>query len=80
MSAPAASPRSPRGIVAYALVLCVLAAVAAVLSFVKGSWFGIVWIMLAGVSSNMAWYYARRARKARTARTGTDAAGSTAPE
>ncbi|GAA3489782.1 MULTISPECIES: hypothetical protein [Streptomyces] len=46
----------------YALVVCVLSVVAAVVSFVEGSLLGIVWILLAGVSSNMAWYYLRRAR------------------
>lgn len=67
MSAPAVSSRAPRGIARYATVLCVLAVVAAVLSFVKGSWFGVVWVLLAGLSSNMAWYYGRRARRARAA-------------
>ncbi|MDN3296305.1 hypothetical protein QWM81_20000 [Streptomyces ficellus] len=44
----------------YALVVCVLAVTAAVVSFVQGTWLGIVWVLLAGVSSNMAWYYHRR--------------------
>lgn len=51
----------------YALVVCVLAVVAAVVSFAQGMWLGIVWILLAGVSSNMAWYYHRRARAEREA-------------
>ncbi len=46
----------------YAVVACVLAVVAAVVSFVQGSWLGIVWILLVGVTSNMAWYYLRRAQ------------------
>ncbi|MFI1468866.1 hypothetical protein [Streptomyces wuyuanensis] len=46
----------------YALIICVLAVVAAVVSFVEGSWLGIVWVLLAGVSSNMAIYYIRRGR------------------
>ncbi|MFF2961109.1 MULTISPECIES: hypothetical protein [unclassified Streptomyces] len=46
----------------YALAVCVLAVVAAVLSFVQGSWLGIVWVLLAGLSSNMAWFYLRRRR------------------
>ncbi len=46
----------------YALVVCVLSVAAAVVSFVEGSLLGIVWILLAGVSSNMAWYYLRRAK------------------
>ncbi|MEV5338842.1 hypothetical protein AB0K93_10180 [Streptomyces sp. NPDC052676] len=44
----------------YAAVVCVLAVVAAVLSFARGSWIGIVWVLMAGVSSNMCWYYLRR--------------------
>lgn len=51
----------------YALVVCVLAVVAAVVSFAQGMWLGIVWVLLAGVSSNMAWYYVRRARAEREA-------------
>ncbi|MHA5051558.1 hypothetical protein [Streptomyces sp. SD15] len=46
----------------YALAVCVLAVAAAVVSFVQGSWLGIVWVLLAGLSSNMCWYYARRGR------------------
>ncbi|MEV4426574.1 hypothetical protein ACN9M0_09970 [Streptomyces sp. R-07] len=51
----------------YALVVCALAVAAAVVSFVEGSFLGIVWVLLAGLSSNMAWYYIRRAKvEART--------------
>ncbi|MFF8912727.1 hypothetical protein ACF08M_05200 [Streptomyces sp. NPDC015032] len=46
----------------YAIAVCVLAVVAAVISFVQGSWLGIVWVLLAGLSSNMAWFYLRRRR------------------
>ncbi|WP_435220226.1 hypothetical protein [Streptomyces sp. Tue6028] len=46
----------------YALAVCVLSVAAAVVSFVQGSWLGIVWVLLAGLTSNMAWYYLRRAR------------------
>ncbi|MFE9168228.1 hypothetical protein [Streptomyces kebangsaanensis] len=46
----------------YALIVCVLSTAAAVVSFVEGSWLGIVWVLLAGLSSNMTWYYARRGR------------------
>ncbi|MET9547677.1 MULTISPECIES: hypothetical protein [unclassified Streptomyces] len=46
----------------YALVVCALAVAAAVISFVQGSWLGIVWVLLAGLSSNMAWFYLRRAK------------------
>jgi hypothetical protein len=46
----------------YALIVCLLAVAAAVVSFVNGSWLGIVWILLAGLTSNMWWYYRRKAR------------------
>lgn len=51
----------------YALVVCALAVAAAVVSFVQGSFLGIVWILLAGLSSNMAWYYLRRAKAEKAA-------------
>ncbi|MFE6284214.1 hypothetical protein [Streptomyces sp. NPDC057877] len=51
----------------YALVVCVLATAAAVLSFVQGSWLGIVWVLLAGLSSNMWWYYMKRGKATRGA-------------
>ncbi|MEV2246982.1 hypothetical protein [Streptomyces sp. NPDC049970] len=44
----------------YAGIVCVLAVVAAVVSFAEGSLLGIVWVLLAGLSSNMAWFYLRR--------------------
>jgi len=46
----------------YALVVCVLAVAAAVVSFVNGNWLGIVWVLLAGLASNMWWVYHRRAK------------------
>ncbi|MFI8822841.1 hypothetical protein [Streptomyces sp. NPDC053431] len=46
----------------YALVVCALAVVAAVISFAQGSLIGIVWVLLAGLSSNMAWFSLKRAR------------------
>ncbi|MFG3345028.1 hypothetical protein ACGF1Z_08165 [Streptomyces sp. NPDC048018] len=46
----------------YALVVCALAVAAAVLSFARGSLIGIVWVLLAGLSSNMAWFSIKRAR------------------
>ncbi|MFI6347095.1 hypothetical protein [Streptomyces sp. NPDC050560] len=52
---------------AYATALFVLALAAAVFSFVHGSWLGVVWLLLAGLASNMAWYYVRRARARRAA-------------
>ena len=48
----------------YALIVCVLAVAAAVVSFMEGSWLGIVWVLLAGLSSNMCWYYLKRGRAA----------------
>lgn len=51
----------------YALTVCALAVVAAVVSFVQGYWIGVVWVLLAGLSSNMAWYYLRRAKAERDA-------------
>ncbi|MEV0635840.1 hypothetical protein AB0I77_12860 [Streptomyces sp. NPDC050619] len=53
-----------------ALFACVLAVAAAVLSFLQGSWIGIVWVLVAGLSSNMSWYYLRRDRAARRSVTG----------
>ncbi|WP_405618702.1 hypothetical protein [Streptomyces sp. NBC_01508] len=49
----------------YALVVCLLSTAAAVVSFVRGeSWLGVVWVLLAGLSSNMAWYYLRKVKTA----------------
>ncbi|MET8945060.1 hypothetical protein ABZX30_16130 [Streptomyces sp. NPDC004542] len=60
---PPLSPPGPtRRLAVYALAVCLLAVVAAVVSFVQGSWLGIVWVLLAGLSSNMTWYYLRRGR------------------
>jgi hypothetical protein len=53
----------------YSLAVCVLAVAAAVLSFAKGAWFGIVWVLIAGLSSNMTWYYVKRGRAGRAAGT-----------
>ncbi|MGP3979527.1 hypothetical protein [Streptomyces sp. KR80] len=49
----------------FAFAVCVLAVAAAVISFVRGSWLGIVWIMMAGVSSNLAWFALRKAKAER---------------
>ncbi len=46
----------------YALAVCLLSVAAAVVSFVQGSWLGVVWVLLAGLSSNMTWYYVRQAK------------------
>ncbi|MGW5969008.1 hypothetical protein [Streptomyces sp. NPDC055186] len=54
----------------YASIVCLLTVAAAVVSFVRGSWgLGIVWILLVGLSSNMTWYYVRRARAQKELRT-----------
>ncbi|WP_167545783.1 hypothetical protein [Streptomyces viridochromogenes] len=62
------STEMPR-LAVYALIFCILSVAAAVVSFVQGSWLGIVWVLLAGLSSNMTWYYVKRA-KARKSVTG----------
>lgn len=54
----------------YALAVCVLAVAAAVVSFARGSWLGVVWVLIAGLASNMTWYYVRRDRDRRTSATG----------
>ncbi|MEU6065796.1 MULTISPECIES: hypothetical protein [Streptomyces] len=62
---PPLSPPGPaRRLALYTLVVCLLAVAAAVVSFVQGSWLGIVWVLLAGLSSNMTWYYIKRGRGA----------------
>ncbi|MEV6049469.1 hypothetical protein [Streptomyces sp. NPDC052107] len=57
-------PTQTRRLALYTLVVCVLAVAAAVVSFVQGSWLGIVWVLLAGLTSNMTWYYIKRGRAA----------------
>ncbi|MDT0344596.1 hypothetical protein [Streptomyces litchfieldiae] len=66
---PAVPPAGgrPRRLALYALILCALAVAAAVISFVEGNWLGVVWVLLAGLSSNMAWYYHRKAKARPTA-------------
>ncbi|MGW3207898.1 hypothetical protein [Streptomyces sp. NPDC001135] len=59
---PVPPPARTRRLALYALVVCVLSVAAAVVSFVQGSWLGIVWVLLAGLTSNMTWYYAKRGR------------------
>ncbi|MFI9391733.1 hypothetical protein [Streptomyces bauhiniae] len=44
------------------LAVCVLAVAAAVVSFVQGSWLGIIWVLLAGLTSNMTFLAIRRGR------------------
>ncbi|MEW1550638.1 hypothetical protein [Streptomyces tsukubensis] len=53
----------------YSLAVCLLAVAAAVVSFVQGMWIGVVWVLLAGLASNMTWYYFRRGKAERAQRT-----------
>jgi Flp pilus assembly protein TadB len=64
----------------YALVICLLAVAAAVVSFAKGSLLGVVWVLIAGVTSNMWWYYRRKAKAdaADASNTSADTAGAAA--
>ncbi|MBB4922974.1 hypothetical protein [Kitasatospora kifunensis] len=52
----------------YALIVVVLAVSAAVVSFVEGNWLGVIWILLAGVASNIAWFLLRKEKLAERAR------------
>ncbi|MEY9842366.1 MULTISPECIES: hypothetical protein [Streptacidiphilus] len=45
-----------------AFVLAALALVAAVVSVLAGFWIGLVWVLLAGIASNVGWVQLRRAR------------------
>lgn len=45
--------------------LCGLALAATVLAFVNGSWImGVLWLLITGFTSNLAWFQFRRARRA----------------
>ncbi|MDG5804244.1 hypothetical protein ACFZCL_41940 [Streptomyces sp. NPDC008159] len=59
---PCQEPTPMPRLALYALVVCLLAITAAVVSFARGSWLGVVWVLMAGLSSNMTWYYVRRAK------------------
>lgn len=56
----------------FAVLVCLLAVAAAVVSFARGSFLGIVWVLMAGLASNMAWYYVRKARAGRGDRDGAN--------
>lgn len=60
-------PAAARRFARQALAVCLVAVAAAVVAFVQGSWLGVVWLLLAAVTSNLAWYYHRRGRDPRTA-------------
>jgi hypothetical protein len=62
-ASPATSRAKARRLAYYSLLLCALTVTAAVVSFAQGNWLGIVWVLLAGLSSNIAWYYLRRSRQ-----------------
>ncbi|MFI9117778.1 hypothetical protein [Streptomyces venezuelae] len=66
---PGQEPTPMPRLALYALVVCALAVAAAVVSFVEGSFLGVVWVLIAGLSSNMAWYYVRRAKMDKAAAT-----------
>ncbi|MET9297403.1 hypothetical protein [Streptomyces sp. NPDC003077] len=59
---PRQEPSPMPRLAVFALIVCALAVAAAVISFVEGSWLGIVWVLMAGISSNMAWFYIRKAK------------------
>ncbi|MCQ4084700.1 hypothetical protein NGB36_30020 [Streptomyces sp. RB6PN25] len=65
---PRLLPPGPTGRLAlFAAAVCVLALIAAGVAFSQGSFLGVVWILLAGLSSNMAWFYVRKAKAQRAA-------------
>jgi hypothetical protein len=51
----------------FALIVCALSVAAAVVAFVNGSFLGIIWVLLVGVSSNIAWFHLRKAKLAKAA-------------
>ena len=61
MSTPQPADHARR-LARYAAVFCLLTLLAAVLSFARGGWLGVPWLLMTGLSSNMAWYYHRRSR------------------
>lgn len=54
-------------------IVCVLALVAAIVAFADGSWLGVPFLLLAAVDGNIAWFYARKARRASGAAGGAEA-------
>ncbi|MFF3940247.1 hypothetical protein [Streptomyces phaeofaciens] len=66
---PLPPPARSRRLAVFTLAVCLLAVTAAVISFVQGSLLGVVWVLLAGLTSNMTWYYVKR-DKARKSVTG----------
>jgi hypothetical protein len=64
-SRPAVSLAQSKRLAVLSTAFCALAVIAAVVAFAGGSRLGILWVLLAGVTSNMAWFYARRVRQNR---------------
>lgn len=56
-------PAAARRFAFQALAVCVVAVAAAVVAFAQGSWLGVVWLLMAALTSNLAWYYHRRGRE-----------------
>ncbi|GAA2312597.1 hypothetical protein OKJ48_12485 [Streptomyces kunmingensis] len=61
----------------FAFVVCVLAVAAAVVSFVEGSFLGIVWVLIAGITSNMTWFYVRKAKMEKAQRSESESGSTT---
>ncbi|MFD7729651.1 hypothetical protein ACFV6F_04580 [Kitasatospora phosalacinea] len=51
----------------YAAIVLVLALAAAVVSFSNSNWYGVIWVLMACVASNITWYYLRKDRVERRA-------------
>ncbi|WP_235215564.1 hypothetical protein [Phaeacidiphilus oryzae] len=47
----------------FAFILAALALLAAVVSALAGLWVGLLWVLLAGLASNVGWVQLRRARR-----------------
>ncbi|WP_338695926.1 hypothetical protein V2W30_11655 [Streptomyces sp. Q6] len=62
----------------FAFLVCLLAVAAAVVSFVQGSFLGIVWVLIAGITSNMTWFYVRKAKLDKAAQADEERAGQAA--
>ncbi|NJQ15873.1 hypothetical protein [Streptomyces bohaiensis] len=63
------TPAAARRLAVQAVIVCVIALAAAVISFalMRNIWLGVIWTLLAGVASNLAWYYRRAAAAPRAA-------------
>ncbi|GAA2837471.1 hypothetical protein RMN57_12400 [Kitasatospora sp. CM 4170] len=51
----------------FAAIVVVLALAAAVISVVKDNYWGLIWLPLAGIASNVVWMNLRRAKLAKAA-------------